>query len=110
MNTTLKQLLASDNVCFAEVIQHIDHLYAHTPTAFSNGAQQNAATENQGSAKVFFYAHLHKLSEADTLAMFVEHYESVKNTPTGDNHQNIRQFMEHGWSGIHFQGVALQEK
>ena len=38
---------------FSDVLAYIEARYQHTPTAFLNGAQHNAATENQGSAKVF---------------------------------------------------------
>ncbi len=38
---------------FSDVLAYIEACYQHTPTAFQNGAQHNAATENQGSAKVF---------------------------------------------------------
>ncbi|WP_317170712.1 HopJ type III effector protein [Paraflavitalea devenefica] len=41
---------------------------------------------------------------------FAEHYQSVLNNPDGTDHQNIRQFMAHGWPGVVFEGKALLEK
>ncbi|MFX6035677.1 HopJ type III effector protein, partial [Acinetobacter baumannii] len=75
-----------------------------------NGTQVNAATENQGSAKVLSFAQLNRLSEADTLQLFAEHYDDVIATPGAANHQNIRQFMQNGWKGVHFESEALTEK
>ncbi len=70
----------------------------------------NAATENQGSAKIFSFAKLNGLNQAQTLSLFAEHYASVLATPEGTDHQNIRQFMQHGWDGIQFETLALSAK
>lgn len=102
--------LQSNEANFADVIAHIDSLYTHTPTAFKNGQQSNAATENQGSAKVFSFAKLNDLDQAQTLSLFAEHYASVLATPEATDHQNIRQFMQNGWNGIEFAGQALKAK
>jgi hypothetical protein len=104
--TSLQQNL----VPFSEVIAFIENYYNHQPTAFKNGDAYNEATQNQGSAKVFAFARLNNLSADDTLYFFAEHYQSVLNTPNGTDHQNIRQFMKHGWQGINFEGVALTAK
>lgn len=106
---TLEQLTQHD-APFKDVIAYIDSHYTHTPTAFKNGAQDNLATENQGSAKVLYFAQLQQLSQADTLALFAEHYQNVLATPNDQNHQNIRQFIQHGWNGVIFSGVVLTEK
>ena len=95
---------------FADVIAYIEQRYTHTPTAFKNGAQHNASTENQGSAKVFAFAQHNALNPQNTLALFAEHYASVLATPEATDHQNIRQFMQHGWQGIVFEGQALTAK
>ena len=50
------------------------------------------------------------LNQADTLALFAEHYAAVLATPDGTDHQNIRQFMQNGWNGIKFEGTALVVK
>jgi hypothetical protein len=105
----LAQLQAGE-IKFADVIAYIDARYNHTATAFQNGKQANAATENQGSAKVFSFAQLNDLDQAQTLSLFAEHYAAVLATPEATDHQNIRQFMQNGWNGIQFAGQALTEK
>lgn len=95
---------------FTNVIAYIEARYNHTPTAFKNGQQANAATENQGSAKVFSFAQLNDLDQAQTLSLFAEHYAAVLATPEATDHQNIRQFMLNGWDGIRFEGEALAAK
>ncbi|GHE31103.1 HopJ type III effector protein [Sphingobacterium griseoflavum] len=113
MSEKLDQLLAgarARTIQFAEVISYIEARYLHTPTAFTNGALENAAEQNQGSAKVFAFAKLNGLSSADTLLLFAEHYQSVLDAPDAQEHQNIRQFMRYGWDGLHFKGNALQPK
>ncbi|AXY58963.1 MULTISPECIES: HopJ type III effector protein [Acinetobacter] len=95
---------------FADVISYIEARYTHTPTAFQNGAQHNAATENQGSAKVFAFAKLNSLNPEQTLSLFAEHYASVLASPEATDHQNIRQFIQNGWDGIKFESPALTVK
>jgi hypothetical protein len=113
MNDKLLTLLASlktNSISFSDVIAQIEAQYQHVPAAFKNGEVYNEATQNQGSAKVFAFAQLQQLSAADTLSLFAEHYHSVLANPDGEDHQNIRQFMLHGWEGILFEGEALQLK
>ncbi|APV37270.1 HopJ type III effector protein [Acinetobacter soli] len=110
MSQALLQQLQNGEAKFADVLAHIEAHFVHIPTAFQNGAQSNAATENQGSAKVLSYAKIEGLNQADTLSLFAEHYSAVLNTPEGTDHQNIRQFMQHGWDGVAFEGEALQAK
>ena len=102
--------LAAGQAQFKDVIAYIDARYQHTPTAFQNGQQSNGADQNQGSAKVFAFAQLNQLDQAQTLSLFAEHYASVLATPEGTDHQNIRQFMQNGWSGIVFSQAALVAK
>jgi hypothetical protein len=102
--------LKSNTISFKEVIEFIESSYQHTPTAFKNGDAYNEATQNQGSAKVFSFAQQQQLSKEDTLLLFAEHYQAVLNTPDAADHQNIRQFMQHGWDGIKFEGQALIAK
>ena len=110
MAQTLLAQLKDGSAKFADVIAFIEARYQHTPTAFQNGAQFNAATENQGSAKVFSFAQLEGLNQEDTLSLFAEHYASVLATPEGTDHQNIRQFMQNGWDCVKFEGQALSVK
>ncbi|MEC5145713.1 HopJ type III effector protein [Chitinophaga sp. 212800010-3] len=107
---TLIGKLKDNTITFKEVIAFIESKYHHQPTAFKNGDAYNEATQNQGSAKVFSFAQLNNLSKEDTLYLFAEHYQSVLHHPDGEDHQNIRQFMTHGWPGVVFEGTALQAK
>ncbi len=98
-------------ITFLETISVIEENYNFTPTAFENGTQHNAAGENSGSCKLFAFAQLQNLSQAETLACFGAYYfEEVLGNPEGTNHQNIRNFMKTGWSGIQFEGPALALK
>lgn len=110
MSQQLLNQLQSGEAKFSDVIAFIEARYTHTPTEFQNGQQHNAATENQGSAKVFSFAQLNELDQAQTLSLFAEHYASVLATPEATDHQNIRQFMQNGWNGIKFEGTALVAK
>jgi hypothetical protein len=108
--TALIKKLKDNSLSFKEVIEFIETYYQHQPTAFKNGELHNEATQNQGSAKVFSFAKLNNLDKDDTLCLFAEHYQSVLNSPNGTDHQNIRQFMIHGWPGVVFEGQALLAK
>ena len=108
----LELIMASQkgSLVFSDVIKLIETYYNHQPTAFKNGDLYNEATQNQRSAKVFTCAQLHNLSAADTLYLFAEHYHAVLASPDATDHQNIRQFMAHGWPGVAFEGEALTAK
>ncbi len=106
----LNHLLTQPQFKFGQFIAFIDQHYQYQPTAFRNGDLQNDAGQNEGSCKLFFFAKLHQLSAEKTLKCFGEHYATVLDTPEGDSHQNIRNFMKHGWEGIQFNGIALSEK
>lgn len=112
IETLLNQLENNPkNISFQDVIAVIDSNYQFTPTDFSNGNQINKAGENNGSCKIFAFAKLHQLNELQTLACFGSYYfEDVLQNPHGTDHQNIRNFMEFGWEGIHFNGAALEFK
>jgi endonuclease IV len=98
-------------VCFQEVLSVIDQCFDHNPSAaYSVGSRKNEPGENIGSAKVFHFASMLSLSETGTLNLFCEHYQRVLDEPEGSSHQNIREFMHHGWPGIEFHGRVLLEK
>jgi DNA-binding IscR family transcriptional regulator len=98
-------------ITFAETIATIESNYAFTPTAFQNGNQHNGAGENSGSCKVFAFAKIQQLTQAETLACFGAYYfEEVLGDLEGTNHQNIRNFMQSDWDGIQFEGDALSLK
>lgn len=107
---TLLNELRAQNASFSTVIAWISQHYSYTPCAFSNGATNNAAGENEGACRVFAFAQLHNLSEQDTLLCFAEHYAAVVATPNGSDHANIRAFINTGWAGIRFDGAALAAK
>ncbi|MBO9155185.1 HopJ type III effector protein [Chitinophaga sp. GCM10012297] len=108
--TALLQQLKNNSIQFKDVITFIESYYQHQPTAFKNGGTYNEAAQNQGSAKVFAFAQLNNLDKENTLYLFAEHYQSVLDHPYATDHQNIRQFMQHGWPGIMFEGEALRAK
>lgn len=95
---------------FKEIIDCIDENYTYEATAFKNGNLYNEEDQNQGSAKVFFFAKMNNLSKEDTLKLFAEHYQNVLVDENGVSHQNIRNFIEYGWEGIVFEKAALQIK
>ncbi|MFV8465388.1 HopJ type III effector protein [Flavobacterium sp. LB1P62] len=98
-------------IAFTETIATIEENYTFTPTTFQNGSQINAAGENSGSCKLFAFAQLQNLTEAETLACFGAYYfDDVLKNPEGTDHQNIRNFMKTGWNGIQFDRIALISK
>ena len=94
-------------VDFSDSIALIDSLYHFTPTAFRNGDAASASEQNQGSCKIFSFAQLQQFNEQQTLRCFGGFYQSVVESPNGDDHQNIRQFILHGWNSVIFEGRAL---
>jgi hypothetical protein len=108
----LKRLRESpDDIEFADTIAVIDAHYDYTPTAFRNGELHNEAGQNAGSCKLLSFAKLQGLSETETLACFGKFYrEDVLKNPDGTDHQNIRNFMRTGWSGVSFKGKALGQR
>jgi len=110
---TLSQLLEKiketpEIVDFKEVIAAIDTSYSFSPTAFKNGDTYNEAGQNNGSCKVFAFGKLNTLSKEQTLQLFGDYYRvDVLESPDGSDHQNIRNFISHGWEGIEFEGDAL---
>ena len=100
----------SEILIFSEVIETIDAFYLFTPARFKNGTIINDAGTNNGSCKVFSFAKEQNLSASESLFLFGEHYQKVLQTPTDDDHQNIRNFMKFGWEGIQFSENALELK
>lgn len=100
-----------ETISFAEVIAYIDANYDFTPTLFINSNTVNEAGQNNGSCKIFSFAKLHELTQAQTLELFGDYYrKDVLDYPFGSDHQNIRNFMLTGWEGIQFEGDALSLK
>ena len=100
-----------EDVQFDEVISVIEENYDFTPCSFSNGGIINESGQNNGSCKIFAFAQRHNLTEQQTLHCFGEYYrQDVLGNADGTDHQNIRNFMTAGWSGISFDGIPLQDK
>jgi hypothetical protein len=100
---------------FQHVITVIDQHYFYTPTQFTNGAANdciiNKAGENEGSCKIFSFAHEQNLDKSQTLHCFGQYYrDDVLNNPENKDHANIRNFLKYGWKGITFNGSALHYK
>lgn len=111
LNDLLAALHSTENeLVFADVLATIDAEFDFTPSAFVNGNLQNSAEENQGSCKVFSFAHQAGLNEELTLKLFAEHYQDVLADSEGTGHQNIRQFMQHGWAKVSFAQSPLKKK
>lgn len=109
----IEKLRSSPNtVEFTEVINCIAANYDYTPSRFSNGGDEDAVINdvgtNEGSCKIFAFASLNGLNEAETLACFGKYYrDDVLQHPEGTDHANIRNFIRHGWGGVHFDSPAL---
>lgn len=118
--TTLDQLVTRirtnpEKTEFQEVITIIEEHYFYTPTAFYNGVDNdciiNNAGDNEGSCKIFSFAHDQKLNKTQTLHCFGQYYRNdVLNHPENTDHSNIRSFIKYGWKGITFEGSALKDK
>ncbi len=106
----LEALRSGARMKFEDLIELIDDDYNYTPAAFTNGEAENAADENQGSAKLFCFAAIHQLSQLETLHCFGQYYQDVLNTPDSDSHANIRNFMTYGWEGLKFDSPVLDRK
>lgn len=97
-----------ESIEFDHTMAVIESEYSFTPTPFSNGDVSNSANENNGSCKIFAFAQLQALDADQTLACFGRYYrDDVLKEPDGTSHSNIRSFMQHGWIGIEFDGMAL---
>lgn len=100
-----------NNISFKETMSVIETNYFFEETSFTNGEIINKAGENSGSCKLFAFAKLNNLSKNETLACFGDYYKiDVLQNPKGNNHQNIRNFMQFGWSKIYFKKSALTLK
>lgn len=116
MELLLKKLRHQpEQVGFEFVIEVIDRHYHYTPTSFTNGLGKetlsNPAGSNEGSCRIFAFAQMQQLSEAETLACFGHYYrKNVLQNPDGNDHKNIRNFMKYGWQGIQFTTHPLSKK
>ena len=106
-----KLKVSPETIEFSDTLALIGALYHFTPTEFKNGGQLNRAGENSGSCQVLAFAQQQGLTVAQALACFGAYYrDDVLKNPDGNDHQNIRNFMQTGWAGVEFSGEALQPK
>ena len=107
----IDRVKAGEPVEFQDTLAIIAAHYDYSPQRFTNGLGNNILVNepgaNEGSCKIFSLARLQGLTEAETLALFGGYYRHVLEHPEDADHQNIRQFMRHGWAGIRFDGEAL---
>lgn len=104
-----------EDVSFNETMATIEQDYDYTPAQFTNGLGDtkviNEAGTNEGSCKIFAFAQANDLTAEQTLHCFGDYYrEDVLQNPNGTDHANIRNFIQHGWQGIHFETQALTKK
>jgi len=112
MNQFLQQLKTTpENISFESTMAVIDKHYNFSPCEFSNGDLINAENQNNGSCKIFSFALLHNLTEQQTLHCFGDYYrEDVLQNPLETDHQNIRHFIQSGWTGIKMNTNPLTSK
>ena len=108
----LDQLQRTPNtISFDDSMAIISQYYDFTPTRFNNGDLINEADSNNGSCKLFAFAQLQSLTEQQTLHCFGDYYRlDVLQHPANEDHQNIRQFIKTGFSGLHYDGPALTQQ
>ena len=100
-----------ETIEFNDTMAVIDSLYEFSETEFVNAGLVNSAGQNSGSCKLFAFAQRQNLSKEQTLACFGGYYrDDVLKHLEGEDHQNIRHFMVHGWDGISFAHFPLTEK
>ena len=107
LNDFIQQISTSTTLDFEDTMKIIEANYSYTPTAFNNGDIHNDAGQNEGSCKIFAFAQENNLDKETTLKCFGRFYQDVLNTPEGNDHGNIRNFMKSGWAGIKFSGKAI---
>lgn len=110
MVSRLLKDVSTQKMNFQDVLAYIEEHYIYLPSVFHNGALINIENENQGSARVLYFGKLMGLSVEQTLKLFAEHYISVLASPQNTDHQNIRQFMQHGWERVRFEREVLLPK
>ena len=65
----LNKLKSGASIKFSDFIELIDSEYNFSNIAFENGEIINSKSENQGSAKVFCFGHMHSLSEVESASL-----------------------------------------
>lgn len=97
-----------NTVTFNDTMAVIEAYYDYTPARFNNGNVTNEAGTNEGSCKLFAFASLKKLTQEQTLNCFGDYYrKDVLENPEGNDHANIRNFMQTSWEGVVFDNMPL---
>lgn len=100
-----------ESIEFQDSMAVIENTYDYTPTSFTNGSAVNETGQNEGSCKILAFAYINNLSITETLNCFGSYYrDDVLGNPTGDDHQNIRQFILDGFDGVKFDVLPLKLK
>jgi hypothetical protein len=111
MNFSERINLAPETIQFSETISFIDENYLFNPIRFKNGEVLNESNQNNGSCKIFSFAKMKQLTKEQTLNLFGDYYrKDVLQNPEGEDHANIRNFIQSGWEGIVFEGTALKTR
>lgn len=112
LNIFLQKLNSTPNdIAFSDAMAIIEAIYDFSPAAFKNGELNNEQGQNSGSCKLFAFAQMQGLNPQQTLACFGAYYrDDVLTHPEGNDHQNIRNFMKTGWTGIKFSTSPLKPK
>ncbi|NYT26728.1 HopJ type III effector protein [Candidatus Thiodubiliella endoseptemdiera] len=106
----LEALRSGAQMDFNDLMTLIDDNFNYTSASFTNGDLQNAADENQGSAKLFCFGAINQLTQLETLHCFGQYYQEVLADSNGTAHQNIRNFIIYGWEGLKFDSPVLTKK
>lgn len=107
---SFKARLSNPEHRFADTLSFIEQRYHYQPSGFHNGPLYNSAEQNQGSCRIFAMAQDLGLSDAQALACFAEHYQSVLADPEGSGHANIRALMQHGLEQVRFDSPPLTRR
>jgi hypothetical protein len=84
----------------------LDKHYDYFAVPFKCGDLSYLPGVKTGAAKIFSFALMVAMSEAETLRLFGEFYRELK--PDGDDRPNIRNFVKGGWGCISFEsGLAI---
>lgn len=103
--------LNNETNSFQNTMDFIEAHYDFSAVAFTVGQQANEQGTNQGSCKIFCLGKALSLSESQTLQCFGDFYrKDVIEHPDADDHQNIRNFIKSGWSGVNIDASALTAK
>ena len=99
------------SISFKDTMGVIEDNYNFVPVRFINGKLVNEEGQNSGSCKIFSFAKRYALNEKETLDCFGDYYRiDVLQNPKGEDHQNIRNFIQNGWEAISFEKEALSKK